>query len=128
MGWSLIFYMMLHLEPASEPIVLALLFIFLLISEYYPMPVWKGYTAITFPIVYVIFLLYGFSYTALVYACAVLAVNIVHRRPLRTVFFNPAQLALSFYGAVLLLPLIEPFLEQMPLRIFHSAGRLFGDK
>lgn len=114
-GWSLIFYMMLHLEPASEPIVLALLFIFLLISEYYPMPVWKGYTAITFPIVYVIFLLYGFSYTALVYASAVLAVNIVHRRPLRTVFFNPAQLALSFYGAVLLLPLIEPFLEQMPL-------------
>jgi signal transduction histidine kinase len=115
MGWSLIFYMILHLEPASEPIVLALLFVFLLISEYYPMPVWKGYTAITFPIVYVVFLLYGFSYTALVYACAVLAVNIVHRRPLRTVFFNPAQLALSFYGAVLLLPLIEPFLEQMPL-------------
>lgn len=114
-GWSLIFYMMLHLEPASEPIVLALLFIFLLISEYYPMPVWKGYTAITFPIVYVIFLLYGFSYTALVYACAVLAVNIVHRRPLRTVFFNPAQLALSFYGAVMLLPLIKPFLEHMPL-------------
>lgn len=107
--------MMLHLEPASEPIVLALLFIFLLISEYYPMPVWKGYTAITFPIVYVIFLLYGFSYTALVYACAVLAVNIVHRRPLRTVFFNPAQLALSFYGAVMLLPLIKPFLEHMPL-------------
>jgi signal transduction histidine kinase len=115
MGWSLIFYMILNLEPASEPIVLALLFVFLLISEYYPMPVWKGYTAITFPIVYVVFLLYGFSYTALVYACAVLAVNIVHRRPLRTVFFNPAQLALSFYGAVLLLPLIEPFLEQMPL-------------
>ncbi|WP_423408205.1 histidine kinase [Heyndrickxia sp. MSNUG] len=114
-GWTLILYSFVKLDSVSDPIVLALLFIFLLISEYYPMPVWRGHTAITFPIIYVLFLLYGFSYTALIYACAVLVVNIVHRRPLRTVFFNPAQLALSFYGAVLLLPLIKPFLEKMPL-------------
>ncbi|MGA9227002.1 MAG: GAF domain-containing sensor histidine kinase [Mesobacillus sp.] len=114
-GWALILYSFVKLDSVSDPIVLALLFIFLLISEYYPMPVWRGHTAITFPIIYVLFLLYGFSYTALIYACAVLAVNIVHRRPLRTVFFNPAQLALSFYGAVLLLPLIEPFVEKMSL-------------
>jgi signal transduction histidine kinase len=114
-GWALILFSFEKLEPASEPIVLALLFVFLLISEYYPMPVWRGHTAITFPIIYVIDLLYDFSYTALVYACAVLAVNIIHRRPLRTVFFNPAQLVLSFYGAVMLLPFIQPILGKMPL-------------
>lgn len=115
-GWNLILFHSVKLEPVNETVILALLFTFLLISEYYPMPVWRGHTAITFPIIYVLFLLYGFSYTALMYACAVLAVNIIHRRPLRTVFFNPAQLVISLYGAVLFLPVIQPFLERMALR------------
>lgn len=115
-GWTLILFHSVKLEPVNETVILALLFTFLLISEYYPMPVWRGHTAITFPIIYVLFLLYGFSYTALMYACAVLAVNIIHRRPLRTVFFNPAQLVISLYGAVLFLPVIQPFLERMALR------------
>ncbi len=115
MGWILILFSFVKLEPPGEPIVLALLFLFLLISEYYPMPVWRGQTAITFPVVYVLFLLYGFSYTAIAYAGAVLIVNLIHQRPLRTVFFNPAQLVLSFYAAAITLPLIKPLLEKMAL-------------
>jgi len=114
-GWILIFFSFVKLEPPGEPIVLALLFLFLLISEYYPMPVWRGQTAITFPVVYVLFLLYGFSYTAIAYAGAVLIVNLIHQRPLRTVFFNPAQLVLSFYAAAVTLPLFKPLLEKMAL-------------
>lgn len=114
-GWILILFSFVKLEPPGEPIVLALLFLFLLISEYYPMPVWRGQTAITFPVVYVLFLLYGFSYTAIAYAGAVLIVNLIHQRPLRTVFFNPAQLVLSFYAAAVTLPLIKPLLEKMAL-------------
>jgi signal transduction histidine kinase len=114
-GWILILFSFGKLEPPGEPIVLALLFLFLLISEYYPMPVWRGQTAITFPVVYVLFLLYGFSYTAIAYAGAVLIVNLIHQRPLRTVFFNPAQLVLSFYAAAVILPLIKPLLEKMAL-------------
>ena len=94
-GWLLILLSLVKLEPPGEPVVLALLFLFLLISEYYPMPVWRGHTAITFPVVYVLFLLYGFPYTAIAYAGAVLIVNLIHRRPVRTVLFNPAQLVIS---------------------------------
>jgi signal transduction histidine kinase len=115
-GWALIFFSFLKLDQIEEPIILVLLFIFLLVSEYYPMPVWRGHTAITFPIIYVVFLLYGFAYTALIYGVAVLVVNLVHRRPLRTVFFNPAQLVLSFYGAVMILPLIQPFIERLAFK------------
>lgn len=114
-GWILVLFSFVKLEPPGEPIVLALLFLFLLISEYYPMPVWRGQTAITFPVVYVLFLLYGFSYTAIAYAGAVLIVNLIHQRPLRTVFFNPAQLVLSFYAAAVTLPLIKPLMEKMAL-------------
>ncbi|MCM3663538.1 sensor histidine kinase [Mesobacillus subterraneus] len=114
-GWILILFSFVKLEHPGEPIVLGLLFLFLLISEYYPMPVWRGQTAITFPVVYVLFLLYGFSYTAIAYAGAVLIVNLIHQRPLRTVFFNPAQLVLSFYAAAVTLPLIQPLLDKMAL-------------
>ncbi|WP_257391751.1 GAF domain-containing sensor histidine kinase [Mesobacillus jeotgali] len=114
-GWLLILFSFVKLQVPDEPVVLALLFIFLLISEYYPMPVWRGQTAITFPVVYVLFLLYGFSWTAIAYAGAVLAVNLLHRRPLRTVLFNPAQLVLSFLGAASMLPLAESLLEKLAL-------------
>lgn len=114
-GWSIIFYSFTNLEPINQPVVFALLLLFLFVSEYYPMPVWRGYTAITFPLIYMIDLLYGFYYTALVYGIAVLAVNLLHRRPLRIVLFNPAQLVVSFYVAVSFIRLIHPFLDNFLL-------------
>lgn len=125
-GWLLIIFSIRKWETPHEPVVLALLLMFLLISEYYPMPVWRGHTAITFPVVYVLYLLYGFSCTALVYAFAVLIVNLLHRRPLRTVLFNPAQLVLSFYLAAAILSGAEYQLEQLAVDpIFQGIIRYF---
>ena len=111
LGWLTVFSAMLSVEPIGNYLILFLLCIFLMVSEYYPMPVWRGFTAITFPIVYVIFLLFGFSVAALTYAAAVLLVNIKHQRPLRTIIFNPAQLVLSLYVATVFLKMLDPFIQ-----------------
>jgi signal transduction histidine kinase len=112
LGWLTVISAVLSVEPVENYLVLLLLFIFLIVSEYYPMPVWRGFTAITFPIVYVIFLLFGFSVTAITYAAAVLLVNVKHQRPLRTIIFNPAQLVLSLLAATFFLKELDPFIQQ----------------
>jgi signal transduction histidine kinase len=98
-GWGILLFSLKDLTLPQEPIILVLLAVFLFISEYFPMPVWKGFTSITFPIVYVIYLLYGLPYLLLVFSLAVFAVNLIQRRPIRIVFFNPAQLLVSFFLA-----------------------------
>ncbi|WP_245602111.1 GAF domain-containing sensor histidine kinase [Peribacillus kribbensis] len=75
------------------------------------MPVWKGFTAISFPLVYVLYILFGTHYTALCYALVVLVVNLLHRRPLRIILFNPAQLALSIILSTAMLSLFKPMAE-----------------
>lgn len=75
------------------------------------MPVWKGFTSITFPIVYVLFLLYGLPFTLIIYAVVGLVVNIFHRRPLRIILFNPAQLVLSFFISTQLFFFIFPYIQ-----------------
>ncbi|WP_409250714.1 GAF domain-containing sensor histidine kinase [Bacillus sp. SCS-153A] len=112
LGWLTVFSSMLSVEATGNYLILFLLFIFLMISEYYPMPVWRGFTALTFPIVYVIFLLFGFSVAAITYAAAVLLVNLKHQRPLRTIIFNPAQLVLSLYVATIFLKMFDPWIQQ----------------
>jgi signal transduction histidine kinase len=98
-GWGIIANFMTDMSFPHEPIILLLLALFLFLSEYFPMPVWRGFTSISFPLLYVIFILYGLSYSLVIYAMAVLAVNLIQRRPIRIVFFNPAQLVLSFFLA-----------------------------
>ncbi|WP_409272621.1 GAF domain-containing sensor histidine kinase [Neobacillus sp. SCS-31] len=88
-------------EP-NEPLIFCLLVIFLVIIELYPMPVWRGFTTIAFPIVYAIYVMQGIDYALLAYAFAVFVTNLWKRRPLRIVCFNPAQLVISLYGAYLL--------------------------
>ncbi|MCA1032055.1 GAF domain-containing sensor histidine kinase [Bacillus timonensis] len=100
----------LQLDTPRQPIILVLMVIFLFVNEYYPMPVWKGYTTITFPVVYVVYLLEGLPYAIVVFAGVVLVVNILHHRPLRTVLFNPAQYILSLGIAEALLSLVSPAL------------------
>jgi signal transduction histidine kinase len=112
LGWLTVISAVFSVEPVENYLVLLLLFIFLIVSEYYPMPVWRGFTAITFPIVYVIFLLFGFSVTAITYAAAVLLVNVKHQRPLRTIIFNPAQLVLSLLASTFFLNELDPFIQQ----------------
>lgn len=113
LGWLTILSAILSIEGVDNLHVLFLLFLLLVVSEYYPMPVWRGFTAISFPIVYVIFLLYDFSVTALVYATAVFLVNIKHHRPIRAIIFNPAQLVLSLFVSTYFLKMIDPYIQQV---------------
>ncbi|WP_053368469.1 GAF domain-containing sensor histidine kinase [Bacillus sp. FJAT-27245] len=90
---------LLGIEEPNEPLIFFLLVVFLAIIELYPMPVWRGFTTIAFPIVYAIYVMQGIDYAILAYAFAVFMTNLWKRRPLRIVCFNPAQLVISLYGA-----------------------------
>ncbi|WP_078549998.1 GAF domain-containing sensor histidine kinase [Litchfieldia alkalitelluris] len=120
-GWAIVLHFLLELRVPKDPLVLIVLALFLCVSEYFPMPVWKRVTTITFPLVYVIFINYGMAYTLFVYSIAVLSSNILYRRPLRTVLFNPAQLVISFYIAGLLSQLINPYIGEYGLNGYISG-------
>ncbi|PLR99099.1 GAF domain-containing sensor histidine kinase [Bacillus sp. T33-2] len=113
LGWSVILFSFMGFQKVADPVVLALLIAFLFISEYYPIPVWRGFTTITFPLVFIIYLLHGLAWTALVYGGVVLFVNVLQRRALRIILFNPAQLVLSFYTATLIKNLLHPFITAL---------------
>lgn len=84
------------LGTLQEPYIFGLLALFLFIVEFYPMPIWRGFTSISFPLVYAIFVMHGLEFALVTYASVVLIINLLKRRPLRIVFFNPAQLIISF--------------------------------
>ncbi|MBN8204184.1 GAF domain-containing sensor histidine kinase [Bacillus sp. NTK034] len=118
LGLGIFIFTLRDLTIPQEPVILALLVAFLFISEYFPMPVWKGFTSISFPILYVIYLLYGFPYSLLIFSLVVFIVNFFQRRPIRIVFFNPAQLLLSFF-------LAEKVFAEFADRIESVAGSDF---
>ncbi len=96
LGWFLVGLQIFQIESWRNPLIFGLLLFFLIICEYYPMPVWKGFTTISFPVVYVIFFIYGLPLALISYALVIVIVNIIDRRPFRIISFNPAQLVLSF--------------------------------
>ncbi|MFC4559070.1 GAF domain-containing sensor histidine kinase [Virgibacillus kekensis] len=139
LGLGLIISQMSNLQVPHSPIILILFTVFLGVSEYYPIPVWKGNTAINFPILFTLYLVSGLDYTVVIYAGVVLLVNLLSRRPIRILFFNPAQLTLSFFLAVKLAdtvglgfvassPIMENFLEYSTvLLFFHLINNLLVD-
>ncbi|WP_253701597.1 GAF domain-containing sensor histidine kinase [Bacillus sp. FJAT-27445] len=101
-GGLILINALLGMREPNEPLILGLLVVFLVIVELYPMPVWRGFTTIAFPLVYAIFVMQGIEYAIWAYALAVFGTNLWKRRPIRIVCFNPAQLVISLYGAYLL--------------------------
>ncbi|MBU8914907.1 GAF domain-containing sensor histidine kinase [Bacillus sp. FJAT-29953] len=101
-----------NLMVPREPMILTLLVMFLFIVELFPVPVWKGQITISFPLVYAIYLMDGLAYTIVFYGIIVTATNIMNRRPLRIIFFNPAMQVISFYIAHLLCQWLYP---QLPI-------------
>lgn len=99
MGWSLVGYALFHLPAIEKPFELLMLLSFIFICEHYPMPFRKGNSSLTFPIVFLTYLIYGIEMTIVLYFLGVLLTTWIYRRPLRIIFFNPAQLVLSFMGA-----------------------------
>jgi signal transduction histidine kinase len=90
----------LFLQPVEDPLIFFILLLFLLLTEYYPIPVWKGLTTLSFPLLYTMELLYGWGTSVFVYGAAVFAVLALNRRPFRVKMFNPSQLVISFFLAV----------------------------
>lgn len=109
-GGGLVLFYSFQLHAPKEPIILLLFAVFIAICEYYPIPVWKGNTTINFPIIFTLYLIYGLASTLIIYATAVIIVNLISHRPLRIIFFNTAQLVLSFYIAVKLMKVFEPYI------------------
>lgn len=115
LGLMIILWSFTRTESVSNVWILFLLFLLLFVSEYFPMPVWRGFTAISFPIIYVSFLLFDFSMTAIIYAFAVSLVNILKRRPLRIVLFNPAQLTISLFVAMQFIMWVDPLVQSLSI-------------
>ena len=109
-GILFIQYGLLKIGELKTPLVFGFLVIFLFIVEYYPMPVMRGFSVISFPLVYTIYVIHGLGYSIVAYALVVLLINIIKRRPLRIVLFNPAQLVISFVMAYLLAKSLLPLI------------------
>ncbi|MDF0727027.1 GAF domain-containing sensor histidine kinase [Cytobacillus sp. S13-E01] len=138
-GWIIIIASLFRLEEPRDFLVFFLLIGFLAVCEYYPMPVYKGFTSIVFPFVYVLYILFGLSNTIIVFAGVVLVVNIVQRRPFRTICFNPAQYIISLIIAEKTVAFMElSFLQQstilshiteyfLLLTLFYFFNNVFVD-
>ncbi|WP_077619846.1 GAF domain-containing sensor histidine kinase [Bacillus sinesaloumensis] len=98
-GWTIVGYSFFQIEPTDEIAILLLLTAFLAVTEYFPIPLMRGSTTITFPFIFIMQGLFGISYPIIIYAVIVLVINILHERPLRIILFNPAQLAISVFTA-----------------------------
>lgn len=106
---------LMKLTILNEPLIFGFLVVSLLIVELYPMPVWRGFTTISFPLIYTIYIMHGLSYSIVAYALIIFIINFLKRRPLRIVFFNPAQLIISLAIADLIARLILPTIPMSDL-------------
>ncbi|MCZ8537812.1 GAF domain-containing sensor histidine kinase [Paenisporosarcina quisquiliarum] len=108
--WIFVQFGLMDLNSLQEPLIFGFLVLSLIIVELYPMPVWRGFTTISFPLVYTIYIMHGLGYSVVIYAMIVFTINLLKRRPLRIVFFNPAQLIIGFVSAYFLAKKILPIL------------------
>ncbi|PYZ94944.1 histidine kinase [Salipaludibacillus keqinensis] len=98
-GFIAIILSLPYIEWPSSYSILFLLILFLVVTEFFSIPIGKGSTTLGFPIVFTFDFLFGLSLTLIVYSLVVLTINFVQRRPTRVAFFNSAQLILSFLAA-----------------------------
>jgi signal transduction histidine kinase len=98
-GWIFFQVGLTQLSVPHDPLIFALLILFLFIVEYFPLPVWNGTVTISFALVYAIYVIDGVANTLVFYGIIVAAVNIIGRRPLRIILFNPGMHMISFFVA-----------------------------
>ncbi|WP_349409843.1 GAF domain-containing sensor histidine kinase [Pseudalkalibacillus sp. SCS-8] len=98
-GWGSVGAAAFFLKVPDNIVVWLLFTLFLFITEFFPMAVWKGHSSLSFPVVFTTYLLFGLPWIVVTYAIVVFFVNFIQRRPLRILFFNPALLVLSFIAA-----------------------------
>jgi signal transduction histidine kinase len=122
LGLIILLVSLFNLQPPVEWLTFLLLILFIGISEYFPVPIWKGSSALSFPLVYTLVFLYGLPSTVVVYGLIVFVVNALQDRPLRLLAFTPAQLMISLAGAnlitqtilsSLLIPIYDPLYNKL---------------
>lgn len=101
-GWGLALNSLLNLKVIERPFEILFLFVFIFLCEYYPMPFKKGNSSLTFPVIYLVYLIHGLEVTIVLYFISVFLTTLINQRPLRIIFFNPAQLIISLALAHLL--------------------------
>jgi signal transduction histidine kinase len=79
----------------TNPSIFIILVFFAILAEYFPVPVWKGTSSLSFPLIYTIDILFGLPVAIITFGLIVILINVINRRPLRLIFFNPAQLVIS---------------------------------
>lgn len=94
-GWAITLYSLVNLPEIVSPFVLLFLLVFIFICEFFPMPFQKGNSSLTFPVIYLIYLIHGLEITVVLYFISVLLTCLINQRPIRIIFFNPAQLVIS---------------------------------
>jgi signal transduction histidine kinase len=83
-------------ERTDEVFIFMSLVLFLAVIEYFRLPIGKVTTSIGFPVFFTIDLVYGLSTTIVFYGLVITVVNVLLRRPLRVVLYNPAQLIIAY--------------------------------
>ncbi|WP_261132398.1 GAF domain-containing sensor histidine kinase [Bacillus sp. Marseille-Q3570] len=94
-GWLLVIFSLFHLHNINDIWSFTLLVGFLFITELYPIPVWKSSTSLSFPLIYTIVLIHGTWMGLVTLVVVSFTVNLLKRRRIELVWFNPAQLALT---------------------------------
>ncbi len=95
LGFIIFIFSLLSFAIPFDLSIFLLLIIFIGITEYSPVPIWKGTSALSFPLLYTMDFLFGIHTAIVSYGLVVFLVNLVHRRPTRLVIFTPAQLIIS---------------------------------
>lgn len=90
------------------------------------MPFRKGNSSLAFPVIYLTYLIHGIEIVSLLYFLAVLLTALFNQRPLRIIFFNPAQLAISLTLAHLLRTWITPMLDLPEIAMIAISFLLFS--
>ncbi|HEX6922398.1 MAG TPA: histidine kinase [Bacillales bacterium] len=103
-GFSGIGAQLFYMDSFYNIPIYILFIVFLIVSELYPIVLWKLSITLSFPLVYTLILLFGFPVAVISYSLVLFAVYLMKKRPLRLLLFTPAQHAISLfaaYGAVI---------------------------
>jgi signal transduction histidine kinase len=117
-GWAVYSYFLYQYELPNDAFIFFTLVIFLGIVEYFRFPIWRVSTSIGFPILFTIDFVFGLTATMVYYGLILIFVNILLRRPLRVVFYNPAQMIISYVLAKNLAIYVLSFESLSTLTVF----------
>lgn len=100
LGWLLMGYQFVLLHPPQHVFILIILLAFLYLIEQYPIPVYKSSTSLSFPIVYIIYLLYGVPLTIITLSGILVLTYYLRQLPLKIILLKPPQIIISFFLAI----------------------------